>query len=178
MAGRYSHLPLLFYPVKTPYTIINIQPMLFHNLALLMDNYTRDINMPISKKQLIANCLWRSRRAITAVHPDVQDRKTARINRQLNNIHRDLHLTNLYKNLRGESPENGEDREKPREDENRTRDDLIRMRSIPDISYSFNILRYEMRLDRQLYRAYRLLRHHKSQNQSGEKTKNAMGPPK
>jgi hypothetical protein len=34
------HLPLLFYRIKTAHTIINIQPPLFHNLSLLMDNYT------------------------------------------------------------------------------------------------------------------------------------------
>jgi len=29
--------------------------MLFHNLTLLMDNYTGDINMSVGKKRLIAN---------------------------------------------------------------------------------------------------------------------------
>jgi hypothetical protein len=31
---------------------------------------------------------------------------------------------------------------------------------MPDEAFSFNILRYEMRLDRQLTRAYKLLRFH------------------
>jgi hypothetical protein len=30
--------------------------MLFHNLPLLMDNYTKDINMPVSKKRPVPHC--------------------------------------------------------------------------------------------------------------------------
>jgi hypothetical protein len=43
--------------------ITNTQPMVFHNPAPLMDNYTGDINMSLSKKQLIADWLWRLLRA-------------------------------------------------------------------------------------------------------------------
>jgi hypothetical protein len=139
-------------------------------LSSLIEEFQPDSPFQEYLVRKIANCIWRSRRVINA--------ETARINRQLNNVHRDLHLARLFKNLTARCKENTQDRKQSSEDENQTRDDLIRMRSIPDISYSFNILRYEMRLDRQLSRAYRLLRHHKSRSQSGEKTKDAMGPPK
>ena len=61
------HLPLLFCPVKTPYAIINTQSMVFHKLALLMDNYTGDINMPVSKKRLIANRRNATKQAFTCI---------------------------------------------------------------------------------------------------------------
>nr|MBN2276546.1 hypothetical protein [candidate division Zixibacteria bacterium] len=96
----------------------------------------------------IANCLWRSRRAISA--------ETARINRQLDNIDHDLaehHRQNLRR-LR----DNPDHPARSAEQLEQTRADLIGCRTIPDLEYCRNILRYEMRLDRQMDRAFKLLR--------------------
>ena len=85
----------------------------------------------------IANCLWRSRRAVIA--------ETARINRTLERIDPDPELANA--------------------------------RSIPDSEISLNILRYEMRLDRQITRALRLLRHLQRHPNSKPDNIINMGPP-
>ncbi len=198
--------------------------MVFHNLSQLIDNYIKDTNMPVSKKQLIANrqnaqkstgptttqgktvvsrnavkhglyaddiiinspylkenkaeydlllsslidelkpigrfqeylvckianCLWRSRRAIIA--------ETAQINRQLKNVNADLRLDSILDRLR-DRPDDTPKTPKTPEDESQALSNLIGIRSIPNESFSFNILRYEMRLDRQMTRAYRLLKH-------------------
>jgi hypothetical protein len=97
----------------------------------------------------IANCLWRSRRAVIA--------ETARINHQLKGIDDDLRWAALLKSPPDDDDESPDNSETP-ENEPQNRSDMIGMRSIPDLHASFNILRYEMRLDRQLSRAYRLLR--------------------
>ena len=95
----------------------------------------------------IANCLWRYRRAINA--------ETAQINRQLQSSSLDLlPLTLLERGC--DDPDYP-----PEDDHNETRRDanLIGARSIPTGSFRLNLMHYEMRLDRQLTRAYQLLRH-------------------
>jgi hypothetical protein len=98
----------------------------------------------------IANCLWRSRRAIIA--------ETAQINRQLKNVNADLRLDSILNRLRNRPDDTPETPETP-EDESQALSNLVGIRSIPNESFSFNLLRYEMRLDRQMTRAYRLLKH-------------------
>ncbi len=85
----------------------------------------------------IANCLWRQRRAIHA--------ETAHLNRNLSadSIASDLRFHN---NLT----------DKERADLSRM---LAKAQAIPTGDFSANLLRYELRNDLQLARAYRLLRH-------------------
>ena len=95
--------------------------------------------------QRIANCLWRSRRAIRA--------ESAQIAFQLDSVDRDLDRNaRLDQWLNRRVP-----RDVTPEDEARARSIMIGRNSIPSPNAAFNILRYEMRLDRQLSRAYALL---------------------
>lgn len=99
----------------------------------------------------IANCLWRSRRVILA--------ETAQINEQLERISRYDDLLDYDDDE--DDTEDDSDEELDDEDddaEDRERANQIGIRSIPNLTFSQNILRYEMRLDRQLTRAYKLLR--------------------
>jgi len=91
----------------------------------------------------IANCLWRQRRAIYA--------ETAHLNQSLS---ADRIANDVYR------------RTLPNDSENLTakdREDLSRMlakaRAVPTGIFSADLLRYELRNDLQLARAYRLLRH-------------------
>jgi len=95
--------------------------------------------------QRIANCLWRSRRAIRA--------ESAQIACQLDSVDRELDRNaRIDQWLNRRAP-----RDVTPEDEARARSIIIGRKSIPSSNASFNILRYEMRLDRQLSRAYALL---------------------
>ena len=85
-------------------------------------------------------CLWRSKRAIRA--------ETAQIHHQLDSVEEaiDQHLDDYY------------DDPTPKETK-RITDNFIGTNLIPNTDTCFNIIRYEMRLDRQLTRAYKLLVH-------------------
>ena len=96
----------------------------------------------------IVNSLWRSRRLIAA--------ESAQITDQLE------HIDNKFVYVSGhgfvdniEDPDN--DSISP-EDKARVINNKVGAKSIPTESFNTNILRYEMRLDRQLTRAYTLLR--------------------
>jgi hypothetical protein len=96
----------------------------------------------------IANSLWRSRRLIAA--------ETARITQQLDTIDRDYIYVRHFGHVIGiNDPGN---KSIPPEDKNRAIANAIGMKSIPDETFGKSTLRYEMRLDRQLSIAYRLLR--------------------
>jgi len=97
----------------------------------------------------ICNCLWRCRRAARA--------ETAHINRQLLNIDHDVrgHFVIARYLNRNEDESATDDSE---EAQQRVRSLIIASESIPDEHHALNILRYELRLDRQLTRAYQLLR--------------------
>ena len=96
----------------------------------------------------IANCLWRYRRVIGA--------ETALLSRQLKDIDRDF-ADEI--SLPSPAPTDPDNPCQPQESENPTLKDVIGLRSILPESQSVNILRYEMRLDRQLTRALRLLKY-------------------
>ena len=93
----------------------------------------------------MANCLWRCRRAVIA--------ETARINRNLDDVESDYNYKHRIRELLGDTPDPGETPSK----KSRSISQLVGINSIPDDSFSLNLLRYEMRLDRQLTRAVKLL---------------------
>ncbi|MFH1699266.1 MAG: hypothetical protein ABIE07_01660 [Candidatus Zixiibacteriota bacterium] len=99
--------------------------------------------------QKIANCLWRSQRAIRA--------ETAAITEQLGSIERKMERTKTLSKIVGYPMKE--------KDDDFIRTNLIKKLSLPETSTSFNILRYEMRLDRQISRAYQLLIHLQSMQQ-------------
>ncbi len=96
----------------------------------------------------IANCLWRSRRAIVA--------ETARINRDLSHVDRevstDYQLRSVLNSMSGEEPD-----APTQEAIDDCYDYHIGTSLVPDQRFGRNVLWYEMRLDRQLARAYGLL---------------------
>lgn len=104
--------------------------------------------------QKIANCLWRSRRAMIA--------ETAQINYQLAWTTRKIENGDIPKSLFDES---GVPIYPFRNESERTAS-LAGREVIPDVDACNNIMRYEMRLDRQMTRAYKLLRHLQFMEQS------------
>ena len=97
--------------------------------------------------QKIANCIWRYRRAINA--------ETATINNQLTASY----LAPL--------PELSDDIDSPNQpDQCNQSTERAHARSIPVGSMGLNLLRYEWRLDRELYRTYQLLNHLKLMEKS------------
>lgn len=136
-------------------------PNQYHNLLLSLGTQLSPVGLfEESLVKRIADCLWRSRRAIRA--------ETAQINRQLESVEKLL-------NLRLSLTEGDDDLTS--EDEKRIRDNLIGIRSIPNSTTSYNIIRYEMRLDRQLTRAYKLLIHIQTTRQLEIKKEDAIIPP-
>ncbi len=92
----------------------------------------------------IANSLWRYRRVINA--------ETARTNRQLESAADDIrrgHLLTIF-----DDPNEFDDETAARHKAN-----LVGSKSVPRESFRTSLQYYEMRLDRQLTRAYRLLNH-------------------
>jgi len=103
----------------------------------------------------IANCLWRSRRAIRA--------ESANINNQLRDIDYNVKKAreiDIFRHGKDDSPEI----EWQKEDQ--IRNNIIGIGSIPDENISMRLLRYEMRLDRQMTRAYKLLKFLQLQNEA------------
>ncbi len=94
----------------------------------------------------IANCLWRYRRLINA--------ETARINNQLDSA-ADSHR--LLSRLNSDSDDSDNSECDP--DQSPRPADMIAARSIPTGTFCINLMHYEMRLDKQLSRAYKLLFH-------------------
>ena len=97
----------------------------------------------------IANCLWRYKRAINA--------ETAHINAKLDSVPtlllRNTCLDPDDPNFLKPAPHSGDTHDNPE------LQDYLAAQSIPSGSFCLNLLRYQVRLDRQLSRAYRLLRH-------------------
>ena len=116
--------------------------LLLESLRYELDPQTLSQDYMVQK---IAICYWRSRRVIAA--------ETAHINYQLNAIDDDWRykqmLNGIVKDTIGER--NVTEIEKDEYVANR-----VGMSSIPKDDFSKVILRYELRLDRQLSRAYRL----------------------
>lgn len=101
----------------------------------------------------IANALWRSRRVIIA--------EAAQVNNQLSHIKNSLNFENFIESVSSPPGEFDDDNTTADEIDEQTRKLNIQIgrNSIPNSLSSLNILRYEMRLDRQLTRAYNLLKH-------------------
>jgi len=97
----------------------------------------------------IANSLWRSRRAVIA--------ETAQLHRQLDFVEHDIRSQTFYAKHDGDI--DGENPDEVAEFQDKLRPVLTGINLIPDDQININILRYEMRLDRQLTRAFRLLRY-------------------
>ncbi len=103
----------------------------------------------------IANCLWRSRRAYIA--------ETATINNQLNNLNDHTDFKRLSNQLNQipelpPDPDFHDDMQDKRAEIAQARSDIVKSKTIPHQFYNMNILYYEMRLDRQLSRYYKMLR--------------------
>lgn len=94
----------------------------------------------------IVDCLWRSRRIINA--------ETSHINRELDFIN----PATIYVPGYSSDPLDLDNPTPPPEIHARALENLVGTKSIPQDFFNINLLRYEMRLDRQLTRAYRLLR--------------------
>ena len=94
----------------------------------------------------IANCLWRQRRAINA--------ERALISRNLDTV------ASCYRHLFGPGPDDGDPSgDTPTDSETaRRRADLVALETVPKDNEDATVVIYEMRLDRQLTRAYQLLR--------------------
>jgi hypothetical protein len=118
------------------------------------NEYTKLINSLFSElkpkgmfqKQLvirIANCLWRSKRAILA--------ETAEINTSIANMDLDQ-MRGMYEN-------DFDDCDNPEQALTDYLNNRVATRVVPKTELAVKITRYEMRLDRQLSRAYTLLRH-------------------
>ncbi|MCP4569710.1 MAG: hypothetical protein GY841_19190 [FCB group bacterium] len=112
----------------------------------------------------IANCLWRSRRAI--------DAENAQIERQLKNI--DSDVASDFEFRRSFHPE--EDDPTP-EEIIRAKAIKIGSNSIPEKDAGHHIMRYEMRLDRQLSRAFFLLERLQSRRKSEFGKQSTPGSP-
>ncbi len=95
----------------------------------------------------IANCLWRSRRVLRA--------ETAHVNRQLASIKTDRALAACLDKLLGGTGADDPAAQSADQHAGQSIDIDIRCIPMPDIAP--HMLRYEMRLDRQLSRAYKLL---------------------
>lgn len=97
----------------------------------LCDELQPETAFQIQLVRKIANCLWRSQRIALA--------ETAKINEQINRLDYRVESGQLQ----------------PGTDEY---NDAVNLKFIPFKSFSSNLLYYEMRLDRQLTRTYKLLR--------------------
>jgi len=90
----------------------------------------------------IANIMWRYRRVVNA--------ETSRINRQLETAAYDINRGDHLRFVT--DPDDSDDTFVQRHQDN-----YVGVRSLPDASYRDSFMAYEMRLDRQLTRAFRLL---------------------
>ncbi|MCK5125803.1 MAG: hypothetical protein KAR42_06070 [candidate division Zixibacteria bacterium] len=121
-------------------------------LSSLMQDFEPETLFQESLVRKIANCLWRSQRAIRA--------ESAQIRLQLEDITPGFTM-NKYINR---------DKGLTAEDVERVRNQSRGLKQLPNEESSLKILRYEMRLDKQLNRAYNLLLRLKKQTekQKGE----------
>ena len=108
----------------------------------------------------IAACLWRSRRAIAA--------ETAHITRQIEKVGSDGPSRYMLEQIYGRERDLDTDPVSTDAFENIFRN-LITIRSIPHFAGSYDVSKYEMRLDRAMMRAYTLLRMLQSPSKSKNK---------
>ena len=98
----------------------------------------------------VANCMWRSRRVVRA--------ETAHINERMDDIDRDVRDAADNKKWRSGLDHDVDDTELTPEERARAVENGIGQRVIPDDETARYILRFEMRLDRQMSRALKELR--------------------
>jgi hypothetical protein len=115
----------------------------------------------------IANCLWRSRRVIFA--------ENAQITRQLQGI--DRSAENHAYLMASLDSDNADDIVSP-ENLARIRDYMIGINSLPHNTPSFNIPRWEMRLDRQITRTMKTLAHLQRRRKSKSADEKKKAPQK
>ncbi|MDH4158104.1 MAG: hypothetical protein OEW00_12600, partial [candidate division Zixibacteria bacterium] len=113
----------------------------------------------------IANCLWRSRRAVRAETAHLNDRLDDAVNirDRIAALYRACDEDNDDADDSPSETASPDDNASPEEpptsdDDDREMSDLVGRHSIPASDFNRNLLYYEMRLDRQLTRAYTLLR--------------------
>jgi len=111
----------------------------------------------------IANCLWRMRRVIAA--------ENARIERQLEGIDKNVHSF-----LKWQCGYRDRDETPPPDEVERARNICMGVDSIPDESFGRHLMRYEMRLDRQLTRTLKLLQHLQKRRKSNSEKEKQLGP--
>lgn len=127
----------------------------------------------ITMVRKIANCFWRSRRAIIA--------ETAIINRQLNSLKNNSYYNDLTDQL-DEIPElppdpnYHDDMQEMRAEIAQSRSNLVGAKIIPQFVQGANILYYEMRLDKQLSRYYRIYRSLERRQERKQKKSNKKVP--
>ncbi len=160
------------YGLYTQDTIIN-SPNLKENkeeydqlLNSLLDEFQPQTGFQLHLVHKIANSLWRSRRAIRA--------ETAEITNQVDDVDDEYDFRKNYRLMIRKADGTVTWKDRSPEDVRRIRSLEIARQSIPDEESSFKILRYEMRLDRQLARAYKLLCH--LQDRQNRNQTNADGP--
>ncbi|MDD4051431.1 MAG: hypothetical protein PHR28_05980 [candidate division Zixibacteria bacterium] len=117
-------------------------------LNSLLDEFQPQTGFQLHLVRKIADCLWRGRRAIRA--------ETAEITGQLDDIDIDSSVRKEFLKI-AHQIDGSKYQEISRNEELRQASIEIGRQSIPDEESSIRILRYEMRLDRQLTRAYKLL---------------------
>ena len=106
----------------------------------------------------LANCLWRHRRVVIA--------ETAQISDQINNISSNTTFFNISDDDDDDEFTDDTDTEEYDEDNDPEMVYRIGIKSIPKESFCHNLMRYEMRLDRQLTRTYKLLKQLQLQNKA------------
>ncbi len=113
----------------------------------LLDSLINDFKpkslFELSLIRKIANCIWRSRRVTTA--------ETARINQQIEDIDPDL-IRKYQLRYYDWDPDNPEDMKQLEEVVEQEVLQRARIKCIPEDNFARLLLRYEMRLDRQLTR--------------------------
>jgi hypothetical protein len=119
----------------------------------------------------IAACLWRSRRLVAA--------ESAQIATQLDSIRPDRLYIPSFGFITGQDLDGVDfagEKPVPSDIKARAFSNLIGVKSIPNDSFNSNLMLYEMRLDRQLTRALRLLRQLKQNSKTQDFDKPAENP--
>jgi hypothetical protein len=101
----------------------------------------------------IAVCLWRHKRAVAA--------ETSQLNRQLDSIDNDIRFDHILRYIKDMDHTDQLPAETVRQ-----KSDLIKIRSIPHQNFNLNLIRYEMRLERQLSRSLRFYKQLKNLSNS------------
>jgi len=128
---------------------LNEDPQEYHALLQsLIDEFDPQTVYEQNLIEKIANCMWRQRRVAIA--------ETAHIEEQLDEVDEKMDSKRKFRRMFHEYEED-EDPLGDDEDVEQMRSVLAGQRAIPEDDFSITLLRYEMRLDRQLTRTFKLL---------------------